>query len=69
VAWSTLDKDGSGEIDLNEWIEVCEEIGFFGETVPIFRYLDSDDEGTISRDEFEFLTSFQRRRARSFVSK
>jgi len=58
-AWDALDDDGSGEIDENEWNSACQQLGFFGLTSPIFNFLDADDEGTVSLDEFELLNSFQ----------
>jgi len=61
-AWKFLDEDGGGEIDMEEWCKACEECGFFGPVIPIFRFLDADDEGTISLDEFNQLEKFQAER-------
>jgi len=58
-AWEALDGDGSGEIDEAEWQEMLTGLGFFGMASPIFAYLDKDDEGTVSRDEFEVLRDYQ----------
>eukprot|EP00931_Biecheleriopsis_adriatica_P055005 TRINITY_DN32435_c0_g1_i1.p1 TRINITY_DN32435_c0_g1~~TRINITY_DN32435_c0_g1_i1.p1 ORF type:complete len:1676 (+),score=374.86 TRINITY_DN32435_c0_g1_i1:144-5171(+) len=57
--WEQLDSDGSGEIDFDEWKATLHENGFFGLASPIFSFLDKDDEGTVSRDEFEVLTEYQ----------
>lgn len=56
--WSSLDEDGSGEIDEEEWVTALQDAGFFGPARPIFAYLDKDDEGTVSFDEFEALYEF-----------
>lgn len=58
-AWERLDADGSGEIDRTEWLEACESLGFFGILNPIFSFLDKDDEGTVSIDEFALLKKYQ----------
>lgn len=58
-AWAALDSDGSGEIDFGEWQEMLTRLGFFGMASPIFAYLDKDDEGTVSREEFEVLNDYQ----------
>mmetsp|Transcript_18546 Transcript_18546/g.34214 ORF Transcript_18546/g.34214 Transcript_18546/m.34214 type:complete len:1515 (+) Transcript_18546:87-4631(+) len=57
--WDYLDDDGSGEIDEDEWCSAVSKLGFFGPAKPIFNYLDKDDEGTVSLDEFEMLEEFQ----------
>merc|ERR1712203_481708 len=58
-AWGFLDEDGSGEIDLDEWLEAVQKVGYFGPARQVFNYLDKDDEGTVSLDEFELLESFR----------
>lgn len=58
-AWHEIDKDGGGDIDREEWNAACEELGFFGLVQPIFDFLDQDDEGTVSLQEFRLLESFQ----------
>ena len=35
-------------------------VGYFGPTLPIFKYLDEDDEGDVSPDEFIKLAEFQK---------
>jgi Ca2+-binding EF-hand superfamily protein len=57
--WNFMDADGGGQIDLEEWVTACEKVGFFGPVVPIFGYLDADDEGSISKEEFKQLESFK----------
>lgn len=61
LAWKALDDDGSGEIDEHEWVNACQGLGFFGSAVPIFNFLDADDEGTISVDEFKNLEKLQKK--------
>jgi len=55
TAWENLDADGSGEIDEDEWMQCCNEIGYYGPTRPIFAFLDKDDEGTVCFEEFKEL--------------
>eukprot|EP00441_Pelagodinium_beii_P031771 CAMPEP_0197644728 /NCGR_PEP_ID=MMETSP1338-20131121/17606_1 /TAXON_ID=43686 ORGANISM="Pelagodinium beii, Strain RCC1491" /NCGR_SAMPLE_ID=MMETSP1338 /ASSEMBLY_ACC=CAM_ASM_000754 /LENGTH=1514 /DNA_ID=CAMNT_0043218173 /DNA_START=247 /DNA_END=4791 /DNA_ORIENTATION=- len=54
-AWKALDEDGSGEIDRAEWEGVLKGAGFFGLAMPIFAYIDTDDGGSVSFDEFAVL--------------
>lgn len=63
-AWHALDADKSGEIDEDEWKQACQECGFFGLTEPIFNFLDLDDEGTVSPEEFALLEVFQTKKKR-----
>jgi len=58
-AWEAFDEDGGGEIEYEEWQHKLTEVGFFGPGKPIFSFLDKDEEGTISRDEFQALVEFQ----------
>jgi len=55
AAWKALDEDGSGEIDRDEWVGVLKKIGFFGLPKPIFSFVDADDQGTVSWEEFQTL--------------
>lgn len=57
--WAFLDDDGSGEIDQDEWVEAVKKLGYFGPAGPIFNYLDKDDEGTVSLEEFQELEEFR----------
>jgi len=60
VAWDALDQDGGGDIDEREWEGVVrDELKYFGPTLIIFGFLDKDDEGTVSREEFHALKDFQ----------
>lgn len=55
-AWNALDCDGSGNINADEWEEaICEKFRFFGPAANLFRFMDKDNEGTISFEEFEAL--------------
>merc|ERR1719198_2015309 len=54
-----MDSDGGGEIDAEEWHTACRDLGYFGPSEPIFRYLDADNEGSVSGDEFEKLEAFR----------
>jgi len=58
--WKALDVDGSGDIDFQEWSECLKKQGFFGMPRPIFAYIDKDDGGTVSKDEFEILADYQK---------
>eukprot|EP00931_Biecheleriopsis_adriatica_P035263 TRINITY_DN20300_c0_g1_i2.p1 TRINITY_DN20300_c0_g1~~TRINITY_DN20300_c0_g1_i2.p1 ORF type:complete len:1477 (+),score=305.27 TRINITY_DN20300_c0_g1_i2:143-4573(+) len=57
-AWKALDEDGSGEIDQSEWCSTLLRNGYFGLSRPIFSFIDMDDEGTVSWDEFVQLEKF-----------
>jgi len=58
-AWSVLDSDRSGSISADEWESIVKDkLQFFGATRIIFNYLDKDDEGTVSLDEFMALEKF-----------
>jgi Ca2+-binding EF-hand superfamily protein len=57
--WKSLDLDGSGEISFSEWRDICRNLGFFGATRQIFKFIDKDDEGNISFEEFEVLELFR----------
>jgi len=58
-SWQFLDADGSGEIDIDEWMDAVTNIGYFGPSHPIFKFLDKDDEGTVSYDEFLLLDTLK----------
>jgi len=58
-AWDELDADGSGEIDKTEWVDCCNNLGFFGLTDPIFSYLDKRDVDAINQEDFQYLKTFQ----------
>jgi len=57
-AWDFLDDDSSGAMDYQEFTDACKSIGFFGPGRPIFSYLDKDDEGTVSLQEFQVVRTF-----------
>mmetsp|Transcript_27065 Transcript_27065/g.62578 ORF Transcript_27065/g.62578 Transcript_27065/m.62578 type:complete len:1540 (+) Transcript_27065:138-4757(+) len=58
-AWDFLDEDGSGEITEDEWNEALEqELKYFGNARTIFAFLDKDEEGDVSPDEFVALKVF-----------
>lgn len=60
-AWSFIDEDESGEIDEKEWVDVVHDrLKYFGPSAIIFQFLDKDDEGTVSQDEFRTLKVFQK---------
>lgn len=58
-AWFELDADESGELDSKEWMVAVDEIGYFGPAAVIFKLLDVDCGGTISRDELEVLERYR----------
>jgi len=58
-AWNFMDEDGGGEITVDEWTECCEKVQYFGPTMPIFKYIDKDDGGSIEEPEFKVLGNFQ----------
>jgi len=54
--WHALDSDASGMISSVEWNQVVPEgFGFFGPIATLFNFIDKDDEGTISVQEFNAL--------------
>jgi len=58
-AWDFLDEDGSGEITEDEWnVALEEQLMYFGNARTIFAFLDKDEEGDVSPDEFENLKIF-----------
>lgn len=59
TTWKYFDVDNDGSINGKEWLDGCEKIGYFGPVVPIFGYIDADDEGTVSVEEFKTLSEFQ----------
>jgi len=59
--WNFLDEDGGGEVDIVEWLEGCQKIGYRGPVTAIFGFMDKDDEGTVSVDEFQELEQFTKK--------
>mmetsp|Transcript_16862 Transcript_16862/g.31366 ORF Transcript_16862/g.31366 Transcript_16862/m.31366 type:complete len:1427 (-) Transcript_16862:243-4523(-) len=58
-SWNYLDDDGSGEITEEEWTEAIQaKLHYFGPCKVIFSFIDKDDEGTVSLDEFMELRQF-----------
>lgn len=64
-SWREFDTDESGEISFKEWEEELAAIGYFGAQHAIFNYLDKDDEGTVSLDEWQLLESFQEKKKKT----
>jgi len=58
-AWQALDDDGSGSISEDEWRAGCTRIGYFGPVLPIFRFLDKDDHGSVELEEFQALEAYR----------
>merc|ERR1711920_691895 len=62
AAWDFIDDDGSGEISEDERVAIVQEsLHYFGPCITIFHFLDKDDEGTVSLDEFRALEVFRRK--------
>mmetsp|Transcript_82693 Transcript_82693/g.145949 ORF Transcript_82693/g.145949 Transcript_82693/m.145949 type:complete len:1599 (-) Transcript_82693:62-4858(-) len=59
AAWDALDDDHSGEISVDEWEATLDKVGYFGTSGPIFSYVDQDDEGNVSWEEFQALDEFK----------
>merc|ERR1712228_419326 len=58
-AWQVLDEDSAGELTEDNWKDVVEErFNYFGPSKIIYHFLDKDDGGTISWDEFRTLERF-----------
>lgn len=57
-AWEIFDFDSNGSVDEGEWMAAVRRLGFFGPALPIFHFMDKDDEGTISLAEFVALEAF-----------
>jgi hypothetical protein len=60
-SWEVLDEDGSGEMDLGEFLNAVEKCGYFGPAKIVFSLLDSSDDGNISIDEFLTLEKYVRK--------
>jgi len=58
--WKALDDDGSNEVSKHEWVDICRSLGYFGAVKQIFRFMDKDDEGNISFEEFKALEEFRK---------
>lgn len=57
--WQALDEDGGGSIQRDEWETSLDKVGYFGPSGPIFSFIDDDDGGEISWNEFQMLKGFQ----------
>ena len=51
ATWDTLDEDGSGEMDLDEFLNAVEKCGYFGPAKIVFSLLDSSDDGLVAPAE------------------
>eukprot|EP00913_Durusdinium_trenchii_P017710 g16648.t1 len=60
AAWAVFDINGDNYISEEEWSSVARSCSYFGPILPIFRFLDKDDEGNISFEEFEKASDFLR---------
>ena len=58
--WKALDEDGGGSIQRDEWESSLDKVGYFGPSGPIFSFIDDDDGGEISWNEFQMLKRFQK---------
>merc|ERR1712032_576915 len=54
--WNELDADGCDGVSFEEWVQALTKVGYFGPAKPIFDFLDEDDNGTISWEEFGVLS-------------
>merc|ERR1711957_531620 len=50
--WTVLDEDGSNGIDYDEWSGTCKSLGYFGPSRQIFKFMDKEDKGEISKEQF-----------------
>lgn len=57
--WRALDEDGGGSIQRDEWESSLDKVGYFGPSGPIFSFIDDDDGGEISWNEFQMLKRFE----------
>lgn len=60
--WCQIDEDNSGEMDLGEWLQAVEKIGYFGPARIVFNLLDNSDDGAISVEEFMVLEKYKPKR-------
>jgi Ca2+-binding EF-hand superfamily protein len=55
-AWGAIDEDGSGNLTKDEWRHIVKrKLRYFGPCGKIYAFLDMDDEGGVSEEEFSLL--------------
>lgn len=59
VVWSFLDKDGGGSVDVHEFCQSMQEIGFTGNAERIFYGLDSSGKGRMWKETMYYLFKLQ----------
>lgn len=60
-AYEAIDDDDSDSVELHEWLQAVEEIGYFGSSLPIFRYMAVDGK-SFSREDWKNLEDMWNRR-------
>jgi hypothetical protein len=56
--WQILDTSGDNQVDMQEWLNAVEDIGYFGPAHVVFDMLDHSGDGIISNEEFESLRKY-----------
>lgn len=59
VAWRHFDSKRTSAIGIERWRKACDSGGYFGPVKPIWRFLDYNDNGTVSFKEFQLLDRFR----------
>jgi len=58
-AWRHFDSKRAGGIGIERWRKACDSGGYCGPVKPIWRFLDYNDNGTVSFKEFQLLDRFR----------
>jgi Ca2+-binding EF-hand superfamily protein len=57
--WEFFDKDGSGGVTEEEFLQAVARLGYFGPAKTIYAFLDPAGRGSLGRESFEHLANFE----------